>query len=84
MTIGVVDMALWIVSSDGASNVHGQVIHELCNLLGCEKSKSSRLHPQGGGLSESYVKLLKSIIQKHVDKYGSNCDLFMHSAAFAV
>ena len=35
-------------------------------------------------LSESYVKLLKSIIQKHVDKYDSNWDLFMQSATFAV
>ena len=68
--------------SDGVSNVHRQVIHELCNLLGCEKSKSSCFHLQGDGLSESYVKLLKSIIQKHVDKYGSNWDLFMHSLAF--
>ena len=70
--------------SDGASNGHGQVIHKLFNFLGCEKSKSFRLHPQGDGLSESYVKFLRSIIQKHVDKYGSNWDMFMQSAAFAV
>ena len=58
--------------SDGTSNVHEQVIHELCNLLVFEKSKSSRLHPQGDALSESYVKLLKSITQKHFDKYSSS------------
>ena len=38
--------------SDGCPNVDGHVIRELCLLLGIGESKSSRLHPQGDGLSE--------------------------------
>ena len=70
--------------SDGARNVHGYVIKELTRLIGVDKSKSSRLHPQGDGLSESFVKILKSCIKKHVEKHGSDWDLYIQSAAFAV
>ena len=70
--------------SDGASNVHGQVMKELCKHFGVDKSKSSRLHPQGDGMAESFVKQLKSCIQKQVEANGSNWDLFIQSTAFAV
>ena len=46
--------------SDGCPNVDGHIIRELCLLLGIGKSKSSHLHPQGDGLSESLDKVLKS------------------------
>ena len=56
--------------SDGAKNVHGEVMRELCRQFGIGKSKSSRLHPQGDGMAESFVKQLKSCIQKQVDENG--------------
>ena len=70
--------------SDGCPNVDGHVIRELCLLLGIGKSKSSRLHPQGDGLSESLVKVLKSRVQKQVDQHGSNWDLYIQSAMYAM
>ena len=33
---------------------------------------------------EAVIKVVKSIIQKHVDKYGSNWDQHLQSAAFAI
>ena len=45
--------------SHGASDVNGNVIQELCKLLGVNKSHSSRLRPQGDGMTESMVKILK-------------------------
>ena len=50
--------------SDGASNVHGSVMQEVSKILGIGKSKSSRLHPQGDGISEAMVKQVKSCVQK--------------------
>ena len=50
--------------SDGAKNVHGEVLKELCNTIGTVKSKSSRLHPQGDGMSEAMVRILKNSIRK--------------------
>ena len=62
--------------SDGAHNADGEVMHKVSQLMGIRKSHSSRLHPQGDGLTEAMVKLLKSIIQKQVDQFGSNWDLY--------
>ena len=70
--------------SDGANNVHGYVVKELCKILGADKSKSSRLHPQGDGLSEAFVKVLKSCLQKQVETHGTDWDLYLHSTAFAI
>ena len=70
--------------SDGAHNVHGHVMKEFSKLIGIDKSKSSRLHPQGDGKAEAYVKILKHCIQKQVDKFRSDWDLYLQSAAFAV
>ena len=70
--------------SDGAKNVHGQVIKELCKHFGVDKTKSSRLHPQGDGMAESFVKQLKSCIQKQVEANGSDWDLYIQATAFAV
>ena len=69
--------------SDGAPNVDGHVVRELCKRLGVGKTKSSRLHLQGDGISESMVKVLKSCIQKQVDLHGVNWDLYLHSAMCA-
>ena len=70
--------------SDGASNVHGSVMQEVAKILGIGKSKSSRLHPQGDGISEAMVKQVKSCVQKQVDQYGRNWDLYLQSAVYAI
>ena len=70
--------------SDGAQNVHGEIMKELCQLIGTVKSKSSRLHPQGDGMSEAMVKVVKNAIKKQVDKYGLDWDKYLQSTAFAV
>ena len=70
--------------SDGATNVHGEVMKELCRQFGVDKTKSSRLHPQGDGMAESFVKQLKYCVQKQVEENGSNWDLFLQSTAFAI
>ena len=71
MTNGYADMVSclgYIVM--GGSNVDGEIMRQLSNLLEIEKSKSSRLHPDGDGISEATVKQIKAIIRKHVDYYG--------------
>ena len=70
--------------SDGAPNVHGEVVKELCKMIGSVKSKSSRLHPQGDGMAELTIRTLKSSIKKQVDKYGKNWDSFLQPTAFAM
>ena len=64
--------------SDGANNVHGEVIKELCAQMGTIKSKSSRLH-QGDGWQKQH-----SSIKKQVDEFGQEWDLYLHPIAFAI
>ena len=64
--------------------MHGEVLNQLSKHLGVDKTKSSRLHPQGDGMAESFVKQLKSCIQKQVDSNGSDWDLYLHTTAFAI
>ena len=70
--------------SDGAQNVHGEIIKELCKLIGTVKSKSSRLHPQGDGMSEAIVKIAKNAVKKQVDMHGLDWDLYLQPTAFAI
>ena len=70
--------------SDGANNVHGEIMKELCKHIGTVKSKSSRLHPQGDGMAEAVVKLLKNSIRKQVDIHGSDWDQYAQATAFAL
>ena len=70
--------------SDGANNVHGEIMKELCKHIGTVKSKSSRLHPQGDGMAEAIVKLLKNSIRKQVDIHGSDWDQYAQATAFAL
>ena len=56
--------------SDGAPNVHDEVVKELCNLIGIVKSTSSRLHTQDDGMAEAVIKVLKKSVKKQVDTYG--------------
>ena len=68
--------------SDGAPNVDGHVVCELCKLLGADKTRNSHLHLQGDSISESMVKVLKSCIQKQVGLYGLDWDLYLNSTMY--
>ena len=70
--------------SDGAPNVHGEVLKELCAKIGTVKSKSSRLHPQGDGLAEAAIKIMKYSIRKQVEEYGKDWDTYLQPTAFAM
>ena len=70
--------------SDGASNVHGSVMQEVNKILGIGKSKPSCLHQQGDDSSEATIKRAKSCAQKQADQDGSNWDLYLQSAVYAI
>ena len=74
---------MMFLHSDGASNVDGHVVLELCKLLGIGKTKSSCFHPQGDVISESMVKVLKSCIQKQAILHELDWDLYLHSIMYA-
>ena len=55
--------------SDQAAEFMGQVISELCDLLGVTKIRMSLYHPQTNGAIERVHQTLRSMIAKmHPDK----------------
>ena len=70
--------------SDGASHVHGCVMKNITALLGIGTTKSSHLHPQGDGLSEAIITLVKSCIQRQVDSVWRNWDVNLQAAVYAI
>ena len=52
--------------NDGAPNVRGYLMQEVCSLLSIGKSEPSRLHPQVDGLSEAMVKQVKVVYRNEL------------------
>lgn len=54
--------------SDRGSNFESAVIHDLCNLLGSKKSRTTPYHPEGNGLVERTNRTLKAYLKAFVDR----------------
>lgn len=49
--------------SDQGSNVDGDLIKEVCNILGIEKRRSSAYHSQGHGFAERNIRSVKDMLR---------------------
>ena len=53
----------YFLLSDQGSNVDGDVIRDICNLLGIEKRRSSAYHSQGNGFAERNIRSVKEMLR---------------------
>ena len=53
----------YYILSDQGSNVDGDTIREICNVLGIEKRRSSAYHSQGNGFAERNIRSVKDILR---------------------
>ena len=53
----------YFMLSDQGSNVDGDVIKEICNILGIEKRRSSAYHSQGNGFAERNIRSVKEMLR---------------------
>ena len=53
---------LYILSDQG-SNIDSQALHELCNIFGIEKRRSSAYHSQGNGFAERNIRSVKDMLR---------------------
>ena len=58
-----------ILHSDQGANLTGEVVKELCNLLGIKRSQTSAYHPQGNGQTERFNWTLEAMLAKSVDEH---------------
>ena len=56
----------YYILSDQGSNVNGNTIREVCNVLGIEKRRSSAYHSQGNGFAERNIRNVKDILRSAI------------------
>ena len=59
------------------------LMQDVCGLLGIEKLNITAYHPQCNGLVERFNRTLKTMIRKHVAKFGAQWDTYLHGLVWA-
>ena len=49
--------------TDQGSNVDGEIVTEICNIFGIEKSRSSAYHSQGNGFAERNIRSVRDMLR---------------------
>ncbi len=69
--------------SDRGTNLLSHLMRDVCELLGIEKLNTTAYHPQCNGLVERFNRTLKTMIRKHVSKFGVQWDTYLHGLVWA-
>ena len=77
--IGVPDALL----SDRGTNLLSHLMQDVCQLLGVTKLNTTAYHPQCDGMIERLNRTLKSMIRKHVAKFGNEWDRYLAGVLWA-
>ena len=69
--------------SDRGANLLALVMQDVCQLLGTTKLNTTAYHPQCDGMVERMNRTLKSMLRKHVAKFGSQWDRYLPGILWA-
>ena len=72
-----------IIHSDQGKNFDSTLMHEIYNIMGVKKSRTTAYHPQGDGLVERQNRTLQEIISNFVSKQGNDWDQWLDQAVFS-
>ena len=72
-----------VIHSDQGRNFESNLMHEIYNMMGVKKSRTTAYHPQGDGLVERQNRTLQEIISNFVSEHHNNWDLWLDQAVFA-
>ena len=72
-----------IIHSDQGKNFDSTVMHEVYNIMGVKKTRTTAYHPQGDGLVERQNRTLQEIIANFVSIHGNDWDQWLDQAVFA-
>lgn len=62
------------ILSDQGSNVDGQIVHEVCRLLGCDKMRCVSYHPESNSITERENKVIADMLSHYINKRHSDWD----------
>ena len=71
------------ILSDRGSNMLAHVMGDVCQLLGVTKLNTTSYHPQCDGMVKRMNRSLKSMLRKHVAKFGGQWDHFLPGVLWA-
>ena len=69
--------------TDRGTNLLSHLMLDLCEMLGTKKLNTTAYHPQCDGMVERFNRTLKSMIRKHVAKFGERWDDFLPGIVWA-
>ena len=72
-----------VLHSDQGANFESNLMHEICNLMGITKSRTTAYHPQCDGLVERQNRTLQAMLTAFSSKHKDDWDLWLDSVVFA-
>ena len=69
--------------SDRGTNMLSYMMKDLCKMLGITKLNTTASHPQCDGAVERFNRTLKTMLRKHVMKFGVQLDQYLHWVLWA-
>ena len=69
--------------SDRGTNLLSYLMKDLCKMLGITKLNTTASHPQCDGAVERFNRTLKTMLRKHVMKFGVQWDQYLHGVLWA-
>ena len=68
---------------DRGTNLLSYLMKDLCKILGITKLNTTASHPQCDGAVEKFNRTLKTMLRKHVMKFGVQWDQYLHGVLWA-
>ena len=69
--------------SDRGTNLLSHLMLDICKLLGTKKLNTTAHHPECDGMVERFNRTLKTMLRKHVSKYGKQWDRHLFGVVWA-
>ena len=69
--------------SDRGTNLLSCLMQDVCKLLGMKKLNTTAHHPQCNGMVEMFNRTLKTMLRKHVSRFGMQWDTYLSGILWA-
>ena len=72
-----------VLHSDQGANFESTLMHEVCDVMGITKTRTTAYHPQGDGQVERQNRTLQDMLAAFCTKHDNDWDLWIDAAVFA-
>ena len=69
--------------SDRGTNLLSYLMQDVCKMLGIKKLNTTAHHPQCNGMVERFNRTLKTMLRKHVSRFGMQWDTYLSGVLWA-